>query len=126
MWLEVWSVVPFVTELILRYYIFGEKIASGNASENRPPSEGLSGVSSWIKVGELMDIALVGHNSDPTLVMLHSTTDCNRNGPQHGAAEDPAQPSPGLVIPSNFTIILPWYSFGSSHVLSKTVCNPWI
>lgn len=73
-----------------------------------------------------MNKALVRNNRNTSLVTLSTTTNQTSNRPEKRKPKSPVQNKSVLILILDFVGVLPRNTFGTSHVLSKAVGNPWI
>jgi len=73
--LQVGSVVPPVSHLLVMHGFTSKDESDGDAENQRPVSESETGFTTRVKLGEIVDEALVWHDGHTTLVVLLAATD---------------------------------------------------
>ena len=123
---EIRTVEPPGVELLVTDGYSGEGVPGDHAGEEGVPSEGQTRLSAGFNIGEVMDEPLVGHDGNSSLITFHAASNPDSKGPCECGTDEPVSKEGVLELTFDLTLVLPWDSLGSSHILPSAVTKEGI
>ena len=119
--LKVGSGVPGIVHLFLINCVLSEQITTCKNGETEPGFEGLSCQMGRVDIYEIVNESVVGDDGCTALISLGSATNPDGKGPGEERTNSHIHKEGELILPFDFSLILPWPSLGAGHILSESV-----
>lgn len=124
--LQLWSIVPSVDHLSGIGSVDCKGKTTNSAGQEEIKSEHVTRESTWVKVGEVVHKSLIRDNWHSSLESGHSSANNDTKRPSKNKTKNCVSEEGELIRSLDLPLILPWPSFGASHVLSESVSEPWV
>ena len=122
--LKVWSWVPSVIQSSVISCVLSNQEATNCYCCIEPSSEDFSWYDSWLNLVELVHILWKSHNWNSSMSSLHASSNIYSDWCKECSSNEKVDQIVGLILLIELSLVLPWPSLGTSHVLSETMSKP--